>query len=88
MGQHQTERLQVIERLLPIERQRALQQLIDQHIQVHLIGHLHLDRWDRILLQVQVVLAQVVQVQVEAEEVADDTNFETHYLTKKRGHFI
>ena len=75
---HLIEHLHRIERLHPIEHQQPIDHLhpIDQHRRVHLIGHLHLDRWDRrVLLQVQVAQAQQGRLQVEAEEVEEDTNF-------------
>ena len=83
MGPLRIERQQTIERLQTIE---LLHRIEPQRVRVHqhlkgqqLTGRLGPDRWGRILLlvqiaQVQVALAQVVQVQAEVAEVEDDIN--------------
>lgn len=64
-----------------IERQRTLQHhkldllqkdlrhLTGQHHPVHQIGLLHPDRWDHLVLPVQVVHLAVVRVEAEVEDV-------------------
>ena len=77
MGLQRTDRQQRRERQHPIDQHLRVH-LIGQHLRlrVHLIGHLHLDRWVRhVLLLVQVAQAQVGQLQAEAEEVEEDINF-------------